>query len=898
MSSPASPSSTLSSFPSNPSTPPYSDDLEWITAYITIHSLSPPSRRYSFLLWIAVVLIFLAFAVLHWTGSRCGFFGAYWSKWSLPRRTWRKNRSLAAARQPKSLPSNAQLLSLFLLFSASFALAFVGPDYLSPHLRPYVPQYTISKSFWSSAARTGQIAFALSPLCVLFALKAPPFAIFAIPFMIQLFFDKLAWLHRWSGRLIWLLTCIHVGVWSIQLARDRNPTTGRVAYLYAFTYSPFIYGWIAFVILTLIILLSLSPVRRRFYESFYFMHILLVPMMLVTAALHHPAVGWWCWGALALWAGERLWRGTWPSSGNSWEMDCVRNSSVETLSLHRPKNDILKSPPSPLSPYYNNDKSPMSPSTPTPTSPTRLSPAFFHSELDLSRSSISRGYLPPLGYAHAELLSGRTVRLRLITPNFLSWAPGQHFLLNIPSVSRLTSHPFTCASVCDEESPTDEGRTMVFLVRARGGWTQDLWNLVTRLSAEGSPGDAPAALGAPKRGVLLRAYVDGPFGSSKRARWGNYSTGVIITGGSGVSFGLALLQYLCLCLAGRDGRHLGARPGGWGWKGADMKRVRFIWLVREYSHLQWCASIIRRCMSMVPPSALQIDIYVTNFKPVLVLQPPRIPSPPQAHHTDRLSTTDELQPPHPRFARENRTRPRSHSAESEESQETYGSDFTAPAVEALDRGAVHATNILELTNFDGDDDTALPGEARLEPDAPCCSSCYSTASRSRLSLVSEHSTDRLLPSSPLSARDGRWRRQSGIQRYSADGGNPCTPSTSQTELPMPLPSPPNSDVSRSSPVTPDSQTQTQTRTRTQTRFEMDDDEALDVNVVSEHARPGKPKLDKVLTGGGGEGRRGCCGPASLNAMVRKIIAAQIDPARIRRGDMRGSIALVSEEFEY
>jgi hypothetical protein len=33
-------------------------------------------------------------------------------------------------------------------------------------------------------------------------------------------------------------------------------------------------------------------------------------------------------------------------------------------------------------------------------------------------------------------------------------------------------------------------------------------------------------------------------------------------------------------------------------------------------------------------------------------------------------------------------------------------------------------------------------------------------------------------------------------------------------------------------------------------------------------------------------------------MVRKIIAEKIDPGRIRWGDMRGMIALVSEEFEY
>ena len=41
-----------------------------------------------------------------------------------------------------------------------------------------------------------------------------------------------------------------------------------------------------------------------------------------------------------------------------------------------------------------------------------------------------------------------------------------------------------------------------------------------------------------------------------------------------------------------------------------------------------------------------------------------------------------------------------------------------------------------------------------------------------------------------------------------------------------------------------------------------------------------------------------CGPTSLDAMVRKIVAAQIDPQKVKRGDMRGSIALFSEEFSY
>lgn len=254
------------------SLPLFTDTQEWIAAYLTVHSLSIPSRRYSFLLWLAVAAVFLAFAVLRWTGCKGGLFGAIWSKWALRRRTWRKKHTLALAestnqphRQPVSLPSNAQLLSVTVLTLASLALASVGPDYLAPSLKvwqiqarasspsqlydtstfvSYMPQYTISKSLWSSSARFGQIAFALFPLCVLFALKAPPFAIFAIPFMTQLYFDKLAYLHRWAGILIWSLVLVHVSLWSIQLAIDVNPSTGRVAYVHAWSYTPFIYGWI------------------------------------------------------------------------------------------------------------------------------------------------------------------------------------------------------------------------------------------------------------------------------------------------------------------------------------------------------------------------------------------------------------------------------------------------------------------------------------------------------------------------------------------------------------------------------------------------------------------------------------------------------------------------------
>ena len=100
-------------------------------------------------------------------------------------------------------------------------------------IEKYVAHYTIHKAWWTVAGRTGLVTFALFPLCVLFALKAAPFAIFALPYTTQFSFDKLSTMHRWVGRLIWFLTFTHVVSWSIQLATDKSPVTGKNAYPHA-----------------------------------------------------------------------------------------------------------------------------------------------------------------------------------------------------------------------------------------------------------------------------------------------------------------------------------------------------------------------------------------------------------------------------------------------------------------------------------------------------------------------------------------------------------------------------------------------------------------------------------------------------------------------------------------
>ena len=259
----------------NPTTPPFSDDVEWITAYLAVHMLSVPSRRYSYLLWFAIAFVLVVLALLRFSGLFSGVLGAYWSKWTIRRLTWRRG-GVRSGRALWIFPPRAQLLSLFTLFLLTAVLACIGPDYIKPTVGTfnlarrapvlerrtywdplqfvgYAPQYTIAKAWWTAGGRTGMIAYALLPLCVLFALKSPPFALFALPFTAQLHFDKLSWMHRWSGRLIWLLSTLHVVFWCMQLSRDRrtsafagsksNSVRDKPLEL-AWAYTRFLYAWI------------------------------------------------------------------------------------------------------------------------------------------------------------------------------------------------------------------------------------------------------------------------------------------------------------------------------------------------------------------------------------------------------------------------------------------------------------------------------------------------------------------------------------------------------------------------------------------------------------------------------------------------------------------------------
>ena len=115
-------------------------------------------------------------------------------------------------------------------------------------------------------------------------------------------------------------------------------------------------------------------------------------------------------------------------------------------------------------------------------------------------------------------------------------------------------------------------------------------------------------------------------------------------------------------------------------------------------------------MDLVGPSELQIDIFVTNVRPEANPNHPASPS--RISFAPLPNRTAELEPPRPGFAR-----PESRASfSSDESAEPEDSDLDLSYYTDMvqDQGELgHEEHVLDLTNWEGDDDTHLPGEAQF-----------------------------------------------------------------------------------------------------------------------------------------------------------------------------------------
>ncbi|KAG0651412.1 Ferric reductase B [Hyphodiscus hymeniophilus] len=101
--------------------------------------------------------------------------------------------------------------------------------------------------------------------------------------LLQISFDTYNLIHRWMGRIIVLESLIHTFAW----AYVKHAATGWSGVGSMLTSTPFIsWGTIGTVAMVLIAVLSLSPVRHAFYETFVNVHIILAASAMFAVYIH------------------------------------------------------------------------------------------------------------------------------------------------------------------------------------------------------------------------------------------------------------------------------------------------------------------------------------------------------------------------------------------------------------------------------------------------------------------------------------------------------------------------------------------------------------------------------------------------------------------------------------
>ncbi|KAA1467007.1 iron reductase [Dentipellis sp. KUC8613] len=148
----------------------------------------------------------------------------------------------------------------------------------------------------NNANRAGLIAVAQLPVVFLFATKNSILSLLLGP---GHGYEHLNYIHRWSGRGLFLAAVAHGTLWARIHVANGLPIFGPRKEISGFT---------TFAVLCLIVLTSLRPMRALFYQVFLFLHILLYPAFLITLRYHTKHAARWIYPSLALYGLDLLMR--------------------------------------------------------------------------------------------------------------------------------------------------------------------------------------------------------------------------------------------------------------------------------------------------------------------------------------------------------------------------------------------------------------------------------------------------------------------------------------------------------------------------------------------------------------------------------------------------------------
>lgn len=175
--------------------------------------------------------------------------------------------------------------------------------------------------------------------------------------------------------------------------------------------------------------------------------------------------------------------------------------------------------------------------------------------------------------------------VKITIPTQVKWRAGQYIYIRMPGISIFENHPFTIASLCSDDFPSEYGenyRDMLVVFRPFGGFTKK----VLTNALEKGPWHT------------YRAFIDGPYGGMRR-RLEAFDHVVLFAGGSGIT--AVISQLLDLIKRMRDGKAL-------------TKSVQVVWALKRPETMEWFKEELRICRESAPPDAIRCQFYITSAK--------------------------------------------------------------------------------------------------------------------------------------------------------------------------------------------------------------------------------------------------------------------------------------------
>ncbi|KAK2742974.1 hypothetical protein FQN55_007604 [Onygenales sp. PD_40] len=175
--------------------------------------------------------------------------------------------------------------------------------------------------------------------------------------------------------------------------------------------------------------------------------------------------------------------------------------------------------------------------------------------------------------------------IKVTIPTQTRWKPGQYVYLRMPGISVFENHPFTIASLCSDDFPSNYGeeyRDMTLVFRPFSGFTAKVL-------------DSALEKGPYK---TYRAFIDGPYGGMRR-EMASFDDVIFFAGGSGIT--AIASQLLDLIKRMRDGKAL-------------TKTVRVVWALKRPDTMEWFKEELRICREYAPPGSVFCQFYLTAAK--------------------------------------------------------------------------------------------------------------------------------------------------------------------------------------------------------------------------------------------------------------------------------------------